>query len=203
MQASAAYFDFAFDRKIILEALSDLKDRLPAQRYRIRLLLQRDGQVQITETPILLDDCLAQQRIRLAREPISIDTPFVYHKTTRRDLYERALDTAEDGEDVLLWNKDGYITETSIANVVVTIDRERYTPAVECGLLAGTYREWLLRKGEIQERKIHISELTPATELTLMNSVRGQYSARLFGFFDDCLYGYSELATHPKPAAVE
>ena len=179
MQASAAYFDFAFDRKIILEALSDLKDRLPAQRYRIRLLLQRDGQVRIMETPILSEDGVAQQRIRLACEPINIDTPFIYHKTTRRDEYERALNMAEDGEDILLWNKEGFITETSIANVIVNIDGELCTPPLECGLLAGTYREWLLRKGEIKERKIHISELTSVTELTLMNSVRGQYSAQL------------------------
>lgn len=179
MQASAAYFDFAFDREVILETLSDLKGRLPAQRYRIRLLLQRDGRVRATETPILLDDGPAQQRIRLAREPIDIDTPFVYHKTTRRDEYERALNMAEDGEDVLLWNQDGFVTETSIANVIVNVDGELCTPPVECGLLAGTYRQWLLRKGEIRERNIHISELTPATELTLINSVRGQYSARL------------------------
>jgi para-aminobenzoate synthetase/4-amino-4-deoxychorismate lyase len=179
MQASAAYFDFAYDRKIILETLSDLKDRLPAHRYRIRLLLQRHGQVRITETPVRLDDGPALQRIRLAREPINIDTPYIYHKTTRRDEYERALNMAEDGEDVLLWNKDGFVTETSIANIIASIDGELCTPPVECGLLAGTYREWLLRKGEIKERKIHVSELAPAAELTLMNSVRGQYSARL------------------------
>jgi len=179
MQTSAVYFDFAFDRKTILEALSNLKGHLPAQRYRIRLLLQRDGRVRITETPVLLDDGPALQRIRLAREPINIDTPFIYHKTTRRDEYERALNMAEDGEDVLLWNKDGFVTETSIANIIVSIDGELCTPPVECGLLAGTYREWLLRKGEIRERKIHVSELAPAAELTLMNSVRGQYSAEL------------------------
>ena len=179
MHASAAYFDFAFDRKVILGALSDLKGRLPAQRYRIRLLLERDGRVRITETPVLLDDGHAPQRIRLAREPINIDSPFIYHKTTRRDEYEQALNIAEDGEDVLLWNKDGFITETSIANIIVSIDGELCTPPVECGLLAGTYREWLLRKGEIRERKIHVSELAPAAELTLMNSVRGQYSAEL------------------------
>jgi len=179
MQASAAYFDFAFDRKSIQEALTGLKDRLPAQRHRIRLLLQRDGQIRSTETPIPFDVDVVQQRIHLAREPINIDTPYIYHKTTRRDEYERALRIADDGEDVLLWNEDGFITETSIANVIVGIDGQRYTPPVECGLLAGTYREWLLRKGEIKERKIHVSEITPATELTLMNSVRGQYSARL------------------------
>ena len=72
-----------------------------------------------------------------------------------------------------------YITETSIANIIVNFDGERYTPPVECGLLAGTYRELLLEKGEIKERKIHVEELSPLSELTLINSVRGEYSASL------------------------
>ena len=179
MQASAAYFDFAFDRAVIQEALAGLEERLPAQRHRIRLLLQRDGEVRSTETPVTPDYELPEQRIVLGREPIKVDTPFIYHKTTRREVYEQALQIADDGDDVLLWNEDGFITETSIANVIVSIDGERYTPPVECGLLAGTYREWLLQKGEVKERKIHVSELEPGSELTLINSVRGEYPARL------------------------
>jgi para-aminobenzoate synthetase / 4-amino-4-deoxychorismate lyase len=179
MQASAEYFDFAFDRAVIREALAGLEGRLPAQRHRVRLLLERDGEVRSTEAPVTPDHELPEQRIVLAREPIKIDTPFIYHKTTRRDVYERALEIADNGDDVLLWNEDGFITETSIANVIVSIDGERYTPPVECGLLAGTYREWLLRTGEIKERKTHVSEIMPGSELTLINSVRGEYSARL------------------------
>lgn len=179
MQASAAYFDFAFDPKVIREALADLEERLPAQRHRIRLLLQRNGEIRSTGTPITLDHEVPPQRIILAREPIKIDNPFIYHKTTRREVYERALQITDHADDVLLWNEDGFITETTIANVVVSIDGNRYTPPVECGLLAGTYREWLLRKGEIKERKIHVSEIAPGFKLTLINSVRGEYSARL------------------------
>ena len=181
LQASAAYFDFMFDEKAIRDALACLDSRLPLQRHRIRLLLQREGQLHSTETPISNDNNITQQRLVLAREPINIDTPFIYHKTTHRDVYDRALSVADDADDVLLWNEDGFITETSIANVVVKIDGERYTPPVECGLLAGTYRERLLRKGDITEQKIHISEITPASEVTLINSVRGEYFARLCG----------------------
>jgi len=181
LQASAAYFDFMFDEKAIRDALACVDSRLRLQRHRIRLLLQRDGQLHSTESPISNDNNPTQQRLVLAREPINTDTPFIYHKTTRRDVYDRALSVADDADDVLLWNEDGFITETSIANVVVKIDGERYTPPVECGLLAGTYRERLLRKGEITEQKIHISEITPASEVTLINSVRGEYSARLCG----------------------
>lgn len=179
IQASATYFDFAFDQAAIREALAQLEKRLPAQRHRIRLLLRRDGEVRSTETPVTPGHVVPEQRIVMAREPVRIDSPFIYHKTTRRDVYEQAIQLADEGDDVLLWNEDGFITETSIANVVVRIDGEHYTPPVECGLLAGTYRAWLLQKGEIKERKIHISELAPESELTLINSVRGEYPARL------------------------
>lgn len=179
IRASAEYFDFEFDERLIQEALVNLAKRLPAQRHRVRLLLQRNGRFQIADTPIPIQSETPLQRIALAHEPIKIDTPFVYHKTTRREVYERAMRTAGDVDDVLLWNEDGYITETSIANIVVHIDAERYTPSAECGLLPGTFREWLLQNGEIKERKIHVSEITPESELTLINSVRGEYSARL------------------------
>ena len=181
MRASAAYFDFVFDTTAIQGLLASLEERLPAQRHRVRLLLRRDGDIRYTETPIAPGDEVSQQRVLLAREPIKIDSPFIYHKTTCRDVYERALQMTDNREDVLLWNEDGFITETSIANVIVTINGERYTPPVECGLLAGTYRGWLIRKGEISERKIHVSELAPESELTLINSVRGEYAARLCG----------------------
>ena len=181
MQASAGYFDFIFDQKMIRDTLARLIHHLPKQRHRIRLILQRDGQISSTEVPVSLNANKWQQRVVLARKPIKIDTPFIYHKTTRRDIYERAISVIDDGDDVLLWNEDGFVTETSIANVVFNINGERYTPPVECGLLAGTYRELLLRRGDIKERKIHLSEVTPASELTLINSVRGEYPATLCG----------------------
>ena len=181
MSASAVYFDFKFDKIMIQNALVSLAERLPTQRLRIRLLLQRDGRLRTLETPVTNDSDPPPERITLAREPIKTDSPFIYHKTTWRDVYEQALQAAGDYDDVLLWNEDGYITETSIANVVVRIDGEQYTPPVECGLLAGTYRELLLQKGEVKERKIHVSELSPASDMTLINSVKGEYSAKLCG----------------------
>ena len=53
------------------------------------------------------------------------------------------------------------------------------TPPVTCGLLGGTYRQWLLDRGEIREREIHIDDLSRLDEFTLINSVRGETPARL------------------------
>ena len=44
---------------------------------------------------------------------------FLYHKTTRRQVYERALKAVPGCDDVLLVNDENEVTESTIANVVV------------------------------------------------------------------------------------
>src|SRR5699024_10521241 len=74
--------------------------------------------------------------------------------------------------DVILWNKNKEVTEFTIGNIVVELDGTYYTPPIECGVLPGTYRNFLLTSGKIKERIIHLSELTSATNIWLINSVR-------------------------------
>ena len=179
MSGSADYFDFEFNRSEVEDALLDLAHKLSNEPQRIRLLLQRDGQFRATHAIVTSYGDGSDQQITLAAEPIDRNNPFLYHKTTRRDLYENARRNAAKGDDVLLWNEDGFITETSIANVIMSIGGELLTPPIECGVLPGTYREWLLQKGEIKVRKIHVDELLPQQEFILVNSVRGRYRARL------------------------
>ncbi|NOX68835.1 MAG: aminodeoxychorismate synthase component I [Gammaproteobacteria bacterium] len=177
LRASADYFDFEFDGNLIEDALSKRAKEWADEPRRVRLLLQRDGQFRISDTTV--DKMGSELRLTLSPEPIDRSSPFLYHKTTRRDVYEKALSAAASGNDVLFWNSDRLITETSIANVIVQIGGQWYTPPIECGLLPGTYRESLLNKGEIEERKIHLDELAPGQEIILINSVRGRYKACL------------------------
>jgi para-aminobenzoate synthetase/4-amino-4-deoxychorismate lyase len=72
-----------------------------------------------------------------------------------------------------LWNADGNITESSIGNVVVRLRGKLLTPTATCGLLAGTFRQKLLRDRVIEERPISLSELADAEAIFLINSVRG------------------------------
>jgi para-aminobenzoate synthetase/4-amino-4-deoxychorismate lyase len=179
LRDSADYFNFKFDIEAIGRALTRLASGLMGDRYRVRLLLARNGDTNLSETSLATDEHAAPLRIRLAAEPIDVTNPLLYHKTTQRRIYEQALQLVGDCDDVLLWNADGYITETSIANVVVRLDGDLVTPPVVCGLLAGTYRQWLLDRGEIKERKIHLGDLAAVDGLTLTNSVRGAYDAFL------------------------
>jgi para-aminobenzoate synthetase/4-amino-4-deoxychorismate lyase len=140
----------------------------------LRLLLQRNGEVQI-ETRPLPPKVLGPARLVLAREAVDQNNRFLYHKTTRREVYTQARAAAPpEADDVLLFNRQGELTETTIANLVVTLQGERYTPPVCCGLLAGTYRQYLLESELISERRLQINDLREAEAITLINSVRGE-----------------------------
>ena len=89
------------------------------------------------------------------------------------------LSKYRDFEEVLLWNQKGELTESSRSNVVIERGGELFTPPVDCGLLAGTYRQYLLQKGKIQEGIIYLDELPTVRSFWLINSVRKWQIAQL------------------------
>jgi para-aminobenzoate synthetase/4-amino-4-deoxychorismate lyase len=108
----------------------------------------------------------------LASSPVSSQDRFLFHKTTHRVLYDRQRSSRPDVFDVLLWNERQEVTEFTIGNVVVELDGLRWTPPVDCGLLAGVFREELLEAGAIAERVITIEDLARASRVWLVNSLR-------------------------------
>jgi para-aminobenzoate synthetase/4-amino-4-deoxychorismate lyase len=108
-----------------------------------------------------------------------LDNPYVAHKTTRRDIYEAALDSIGEVEDVLLWNHRGEITESTIANVFIQWAGELLTPPDTAGLLPGVYRQHLLESGRAREQTITVKDLTQAQAIYLGNSVRGLWAVEL------------------------
>jgi para-aminobenzoate synthetase/4-amino-4-deoxychorismate lyase len=186
LQASAEYFDFAFDRDAVGERLAALGNTLPSPgKHRVRLLLSPNGAVEIDADPVPRDGESRPFRLALAKSPVNTRDPFLYHKTTRRDVYEQALAAAGDCDDVLLWNAEGNLTECSIGNIVLRLQGKLRTPPVSCGLLAGTFRRKLLRENVIEERVIGLPELADAEAIYLINSVRGWVSCELVGSESD------------------
>jgi len=186
LQASAEYFDFAFDRAAVEGRLEALGNSLsPLGKHRVRLLLRRNGLVEIAAEPAPRDGENRRFRLALAMSPVNTRDPFLYHKTTRRQVYERALAAAGDCDDVLMWNAEGNLTECSIGNIVLRLDGKLCTPPVSCGLLAGTFRRKLLRENVIQERVIGFAELADAEAIYVINSVRGWVSCELVGSNSD------------------
>ncbi|MNN33802.1 hypothetical protein D3C81_1475740 [compost metagenome] len=73
---------------------------------------------------------------------------------------------------MLLWNEDEELTEFTTGNLVAEIDGELLTPVLGCGLLAGTYRNYLLATNVIKESVLKVSDLSRATQVWYINSVR-------------------------------
>jgi para-aminobenzoate synthetase/4-amino-4-deoxychorismate lyase len=177
MSEAARFFEYPWNEAAVRDALTATVDRHPHGCWRVRLLLARDGHPTIECSPHSHE--ARPWRIDFASAPIDPGDPFVLHKTTHRVVYEAARASRTDVDDVLLWNGRGEVTESTIGNVVAEIDGVRYTPPVECGLLAGTFRAEQLDLGTIRERVLSKADLASASRLWLINSVRGWVDAQL------------------------
>lgn len=177
IQDSAEYFDFQIDPKALEETVTKNARDLPPGPHKLRVLLASNGETSIESTRLPEQSTPLPRRLKIAKSPINPSNPFLYHKTTNRKVYVDAK--LPNCDDVILWNPDLQITETTIANLVLDLDGRLYTPPVDCGLLAGTLRAELLDQGTIAERRIWISELDKCRKIYVANSVRGLQPACL------------------------
>ena len=181
VQASAAYFGFdaALLRRAAAAALADYaREATTGARARVRLRVAPEGTASIEPEPLPLPFD-APARVALAGRPVGSGNRFLFHKTTHRGVYEQARGHERDVFDVLLWNERGELTEFTTGNVVAEIGGVRWTPPRHCGLLAGTFRAELLDRGLVRERVLQRSDLTDATCLWLVNSLREWVEVRL------------------------
>jgi para-aminobenzoate synthetase / 4-amino-4-deoxychorismate lyase len=178
LKASAKYFDFQLSEPEALRTLEHVVTSGLIGRWKIRLLLSKSGQIEI-ETIQLHPTRPEPLRVRLALQPVDSNDKFLFHKTTHRSVYDRAVTQRADCDDVVFWNERGEVTESSVANLVVAMNGELFTPPQDSGLLAGTFRAELLAQGRIRERVITVPEMRAATRVFLVNSVRQWMPAAL------------------------
>jgi para-aminobenzoate synthetase/4-amino-4-deoxychorismate lyase len=174
LRESARYFGFRFDFRAIIRALAGAVQTAGTPQ-RVRLLLARDGAVSVEVHPLASLGASADAepvRVAFSAEPVDSREPLLYHKTTRREPYERRAAARPDCADVLLVNERGQVTESTIANVVVELDGRLWTPPAECGLLPGVFRAELLRRGEVAERVLTLDDVRRADAVWLVSSVR-------------------------------
>ena len=171
---SADYFGFVDDRVRIEEYLEALAKDFKEPR-RVRLVLAIDGGLTHEEARFEPRPSTTVLAVRLAAKPVNSRDVFLFHKTTHRAVYEQARASVPACDEVLLHNEQGELTEFTLGNLVVESAGQRWTPPVECGLLAGTFRAHLLETGQIRERKIRVEEIGHWETFYRINSVRAQF----------------------------
>ncbi len=159
----------------VLETYLDQLTESFSEPMRVRIILTRHGTLSHQAVP-LPESPATPLRVSLAPAPVNSDEVFLFHKTTRREMYPPPA----PGTDVsLLYNQRGELTEFTIASLVAELDNELVTPPLDCGLLPGTMRAELLESGQIREKVIRVEDLPRCTQLWLINAVRGWVRVQL------------------------
>ncbi|KAI8877761.1 hypothetical protein K501DRAFT_229718, partial [Backusella circina FSU 941] len=187
----------------ILNALNDMVPKNESYQ-RVRLLIDTSSHITVEHTPIptpdssfgMLDEAaLSDPCFNVTLDILPIQDPhqdpFIMHKTTFRDVYNTARErTACEWHpaqyqpfDVILYNNKQQVTETSIANIAIGFPengkRVWKTPQVECGLLPGVFRSYLISTKQVQQDIITLDELKLAQQngypIICFNSVRKAY----------------------------
>ena len=176
-RAHRFHLDVASVEAELGQAVASAAERGP---LRLRLELSHDGSTQISIAKLAalnfpVTFLVAEHPLPIAERTLRGD------KTTLRATYDASIKMAESvgAFDTVFFNQRGHLTEGARTNVFLYLDGEWVTPGLECGLLAGTYRERLLRRpGWVKQASLSRSDLLRATRVVLCNALRGPIAAR-------------------------
>src|SRR5262249_26297046 len=146
LRKSTRYFGFRFPERTIRTRLDEITS--DSQRWlvgrRIRLQVWKSGEFHVTHEPLPASLGSRSWKIAFASERMDSRDIFLRHKTTVREIYDRALQltkTVASLLDLIFLNERQEVTEGARSNLFAVIDGIWITPPVGCGLLAGVRRE--------------------------------------------------------------
>lgn len=183
LEKSATHFSFPFPREGIDLFLRDAANSFQRnKKYRLKLILKSSGRINLISWAYDKPGKLPVKAC-FSKKQVDKNTPLLYHKTTKRSLYEEelAICRSKGFFDVIFTNTKNEVTEGAITNVLIKKGEEYFTPPVSCGLLPGTYRRHLFEKNDfpIKEKVLFKEDLEKCDELFLINSVRKQLPVKL------------------------
>ena len=180
LERSAQYFSFPYSHHRITQALANAVKNSPADRLRVRLLLNEFGVARVTTTPIEAPTDATEIRYKISDTHVESTNALLYHKTTRRELYDREWQSYHEEfgtDEVVYLNENGELAEGSRSNIFIERDGVLLTPPLSAGLLPGVLRAELLDTGKAQEAVLTVHDLETAGAVYLGNSVRGLQKA--------------------------
>ena len=185
LKQSALYFQFPYNRDKISAQLSLHMDALSEKTHdqRLRLLLDNKGNVSISsidapsppiETPSICFNAAATNS----------DDIFLFHKTTRRHLYNSVHKAATKAGyiDAIFMNEKGEVTEGAISNLVIKLDGQLITPSISCGLLNGVGRQKLCQDNDVVEMSVTKEMVLKSEAVFILNSLRGLTSVNVIDY---------------------
>ena len=122
LENSARYFAFAFDAARITDAIDAAVADAGDTRLRVRLLLDEDGKVTVTTSPQPLPPDGTVMRYVISDTRLNSSDLFLYHKTTRRALYDREwahFSETLGSDEVIYLNERSELAEGSRTSIFI------------------------------------------------------------------------------------
>ncbi len=172
LRASSAFFQRPYFESQVVQGLEDTADAHRSGRFRVRLRVDSQGGVGVEALPFDAKPGYGHE-VAWAPGPGSSSEVMRFHKTTDRACYERWHPAESPFFDHLLWDQENHATEFTRGNLVVECHGQLWTPPLDCGLLPGSLRRWLLDRRVIQTRVLSRTAVEQATQLWFINSLQG------------------------------
>ena len=177
LRESAEYFGFPFNAEELLHALGKNTGELgQKEKQRIRVLVDRKGKINIENFKLDFNKSDKIGYTAITKEKTDSKNIFLFHKTTNRSVYDEMYERARERGliDFIFTNEKGEITEGCISNIFIKRKGKLITPHVECGLLNGIMRQYILKKiKNVIEDIITPDDLRDSEKIFLSNSIRG------------------------------
>lgn len=173
LRKASRYFAYPFNpeylrQRIVAECQTCHVDK----DYRLKISISKSGDIDLCRQELIpLNPAFCQAQLCL--QETSLQTPFIYFKTT----YRPHLTIGK--QEKIYHNEKGELLETSIGNLVLQIAGKLYTPPIELGVLPGIYRQHLLEIGQVEEKVLTLEELAQAEAIYGCNAVRNLYKLSL------------------------
>ena len=127
------------------------------------------------DIPYKSDDYLKGFSLKLSNINRNSKSKLSYIKSINylENILEREEALNNGYNEVLFLNEKGYLSEGSMSNIFIVIDKEIYTPSIKCGLLPGIVRNFLIKEYKIIEKELTLEDIMMADEIFITNSLLG------------------------------
>lgn len=99
--------------------------------------------------------------------------PYIKSINYIENILEREEALKNNFNEVVFMNENKLLTEGSISNIYIVKDFIIKTPKVDCGLLDGTLRKWIISNFEVEEGEYNIEDIINSDGIFLTNSLVG------------------------------
>lgn len=148
--------------------------------------------VRVSEIPYKEEDYKKGRNLKISKVLRNSTSILSYIKSSCyiENIIEKRKAVKEGFDDVLFFNENGFLSETSCANIFIIKNNRIFTPKIENGLLRGIIRTWVIDNFYVEDGEILYEDLKDADEVFVTNSLMGIMRVNKI---EDITYGESSV----------